>query len=84
MLNLKAQAEKQMEETAGPQMAWLRAIRDVLPDNGLFVDEFTQVGYVSRVGFPGLQPEVYDNSGISGNTRVWLRNGPWRQSSPSG
>ena len=66
MLNIKAQAEKLMEEKAGPQMAWLRAIRDVLPDNGLFVDEFTQVGYVSRVGFPVYSPRSMITPGYQG------------------
>ena len=38
-----------------PQIAYLEAIRAELPEDGLFVDEFTQVGYVSRLGFPGVQ-----------------------------
>ena len=66
MLNLKARAEKLMEEIAGPQMGWLRAIRDVLPDNGLFVDEFTQVGYMSRVGFPVYNPRSMITPGYQG------------------
>jgi acetolactate synthase-1/2/3 large subunit len=66
MLNLKGQANKLMEEKAGPQMAWLRAIRDALPENGLFVDEFTQVGYVSRVGFPVYHPRSMVTPGYQG------------------
>ena len=55
-----------MDEIAGPQMEWLRAIRDVLPDIGLFVDEFTQVGYVSRVGFPVYNPRSMITPGYQG------------------
>ena len=42
-----------------PQMAYLEAIRAELPEEGLFVDEFTQVGYVSRLAFPVYAPRTY-------------------------
>ncbi|MGB7303017.1 MAG: thiamine pyrophosphate-dependent enzyme [Burkholderiaceae bacterium] len=51
----------------GPQMAWLSAIRDVLPRNGLFVDELTQVGYVSRFAFPVYEPRTFLSTGYLGN-----------------
>jgi acetolactate synthase-1/2/3 large subunit len=35
-----------------PRVDFLRAMRTALPDNGFFVDELTQVGYVSRFAFP--------------------------------
>ena len=66
MLNVKAQAAEIMEAKAGPQMTWLRALRDVLPEDGLFVDEFTQVGYVSRVGFPVYKPRHIVTPGYQG------------------
>ncbi len=31
-----------------PQLGYLNAIRDVLPDNGVVIDELTQVGYAAR------------------------------------
>src|SRR4029077_11659048 len=31
-----------------PQLGFLRAIRDVLPDDGVLIDELTQVGYTAR------------------------------------
>ena len=49
-----------------PQLAFLRAIRDVLPDNGVFVDESTQVGYVSRIGYETRMPRTYLSSGYQG------------------
>ena len=66
MLNVKAQAAEIMEAKAGPQMSWLRVLRDVLPEDGLFVDEFTQVGYVSRVGFPVYKPRHIVTPGYQG------------------
>jgi acetolactate synthase-1/2/3 large subunit len=35
-----------------PQHAYLRAIREALPEDGVFVSEYTQVGYVASVSFP--------------------------------
>jgi acetolactate synthase-1/2/3 large subunit len=49
-----------------PQMAFLEAIRDVLPENGIFCDEMTQVGYVSWFGFPTHSPRTLITSGFSG------------------
>jgi len=66
MLGVKAQAAEIMESKAGPQMAWLRAMREVLPEDGLFIDEFTQVGYVSRVGFPVYKPRHIVTPGYQG------------------
>ncbi|HST75483.1 MAG TPA: thiamine pyrophosphate-dependent enzyme [Acetobacteraceae bacterium] len=49
-----------------PQMSYLAAIRDVLPEDGIFCDEMTQVGYVSWFGFPFHTPRTLITSGFSG------------------
>jgi acetolactate synthase-1/2/3 large subunit len=49
-----------------PQMSYLEAIRDVLPENGILCDEMTQVGYVSWFGFPFHSPRSLITSGFSG------------------
>jgi len=49
-----------------PQMAFLHAIREALPDDGFFVDEITQVGYASWYGFPVYAPRHHVNSGYQG------------------
>ncbi|HKD57703.1 MAG TPA: thiamine pyrophosphate-dependent enzyme [Hyphomicrobiaceae bacterium] len=49
-----------------PQIAYLEAIRAELPAEGLFVDEFTQVGYVSRLAFPVWAPRTYLGLGYQG------------------
>jgi len=49
-----------------PQIAYLEAIRAELPEEGVFVDEFTQVGYVSRLAFPVYAPRTYLGLGYQG------------------
>jgi acetolactate synthase-1/2/3 large subunit len=49
-----------------PQMSFLDAIRDMLPENGILCDEMTQVGYVSWFGFPFHAPRTLITSGFSG------------------
>ena len=49
-----------------PQMSFLEAIRDVLPEDGILCDEMTQVGYVSWFGFPFHRPRSLITSGFSG------------------
>jgi acetolactate synthase-1/2/3 large subunit len=49
-----------------PQMSFLDAIREVLPENGILCDEMTQVGYVSWFGFPIHSPRTLITSGFSG------------------
>ena len=50
-----------------PQMGILHAIRSVLPDDGILVDEITQVGYASWYGFPVYHPRTLITSGYAGN-----------------
>jgi acetolactate synthase-1/2/3 large subunit len=49
-----------------PQLAYLRAIRDVLPDNGVLIDELTQVGYAARAAYETRKPRTFISSGYQG------------------
>ena len=49
-----------------PQLGWLKAIRAALPSDGLFVDELTQIGYVSRFTFPVSAPRQFLSTGYQG------------------
>ena len=49
-----------------PQLSHLRAIRDVLPDDGYFVRDVTQLGYVSSFAFPAYQPRTIIAPGYQG------------------
>jgi len=55
-----------LEDTLGPQCEYLDAIRAELPDDGIYVEDLTQVGYVGRLGFPVYQPRTYIHSGYQG------------------
>jgi acetolactate synthase-1/2/3 large subunit len=63
---LKAQIDGEMREKVGPQMAYLDVIREELPDDGIFVDEVTQVGFVSWYGFPVYKPRQHISAGYQG------------------
>ncbi len=58
VLSEKARVNSRISEKLAAQLAWLRAIRAELPRNGILVDEITQMGYVSRFGFPSYLPRT--------------------------
>ncbi len=49
-----------------PQIGLLEAIRAELPENGIFVDELTQLGYVGRLTFPVYRPRTFLSPGYQG------------------
>jgi acetolactate synthase-1/2/3 large subunit len=49
-----------------PQRSWLHALRVSLPDDGIFVNELTQVGYVARSHFPVYEAGTYLSPGYQG------------------
>jgi acetolactate synthase-1/2/3 large subunit len=49
-----------------PQIAYLAAIRDVLGEDGIFVDELTQVGFSARVVMPVYHPRTFISTGYQG------------------
>ncbi len=50
-----------------PQLSYLAAIRAELPEDGIFVDEVTQLGFVSRLAFPVHRPRTYISPGYQDN-----------------
>jgi acetolactate synthase-1/2/3 large subunit len=50
-----------------PQMAYLAAIRAELPDDGIFVDEVTQIGFAARIALPVYQPRTFLSPGYQDN-----------------
>jgi acetolactate synthase I/II/III large subunit len=55
-----------LADNLGPQCEYLQAIRAELPDDGIYVEDLTQVGYVGRVAFPIYHPRTYIHSGYQG------------------
>ena len=49
-----------------PQVEWLAAIREALGEDGIYVDELTQPGYVSRLAYPTYKPRTFVSSGYMG------------------
>ncbi len=56
---LKAKFEKLIREEVAPQMAYLDVIRSVMPRDGYFIDEVTQVGFASWFGFQTYDPRHF-------------------------
>jgi acetolactate synthase-1/2/3 large subunit len=63
---LKAEVDTLIRSKVGPQMDYLDVIREELPRDGIFVDEVTQVGFVSWYGFPVYQPRQHISAGYQG------------------
>ena len=62
----KAAVDRDIRASIAPQMAYLDTIREVLPDDGIFVDEVTQVGFASWYGFPVNKPRQHITAGYQG------------------
>jgi acetolactate synthase-1/2/3 large subunit len=63
---VKARAATLVAERLGPQCEYLAAMRAELPDDGIYVEDLTQVGYVGRLAFPVYRPRTYIHSGYQG------------------
>ena len=59
-------AQRQVTSILQPQIGYLEAIRAELPDDGIFVDELTQLGYAARLVFPVYRPRTFLSPGYQG------------------
>ena len=50
-----------------PQAEFLAVIRAELPEDGIFVDEVTQIGFASRLLFPVYKPRTFLSPGYQDN-----------------
>jgi acetolactate synthase I/II/III large subunit len=62
----KAEVSALYRRELAPQVAYLDAIRAALPEDGILVEDLTQVGYVARLAFPVHGPRQYISSGYQG------------------
>jgi acetolactate synthase-1/2/3 large subunit len=53
-----------------PQVSFLRAIRAALPEQGVLVDDVSQMGFASRLAFPVLAPRTFLSPGYQ-DTLGW-------------
>jgi acetolactate synthase-1/2/3 large subunit len=65
ILEAKRRASLEIQDLK-PQAAYLEAIREVLPRDGFFVEEVSQVGFASWIGFPVYAPRTYVTCGYQG------------------
>ncbi len=65
MLTLKADVAHELS-VLEPQLSYLAALRAALPEDGIYVDEITQLGYVARLTFPVYRPRSYLSPGYQG------------------
>ncbi len=65
LLALKASWEQQTDYLE-PQKSYLNVIREELGEDGIFVDELTQVGFTSRIVYPVYHPRTYISTGYMG------------------
>jgi acetolactate synthase-1/2/3 large subunit len=66
MLERQAKMRARLVKLA-PQLAFLAAIRAELPEDGIFVDEVTQVGFAARLAFPVHRPRTFLSPGYQDN-----------------
>jgi acetolactate synthase-1/2/3 large subunit len=62
---VKEWAQGQIDAIA-PQSAYIHEMRAALPEDGIFVNELTQVGYLSRIAFSVYEPRTYIGPGYQG------------------
>jgi acetolactate synthase I/II/III large subunit len=75
---LKERIAAEATAALAPQAAFLRAIRDALPDDGVLIDELTQVGYSAR-HLRGAQAAHLHLVGLPGHARLGRRRRARRQ-----
>ncbi|MBS0520236.1 MAG: TPP-binding protein [Proteobacteria bacterium] len=63
---IKAVASNKIRKTLAPQISYLEAIRAALPEDGILVDELTQMGYAARLAYPTYRPRTFLSPGYQG------------------
>ncbi len=67
MRDRQARWSARLEEQLAPQLGWLEAIRAELPDDGILIDEVTQIGFAARIAFPVYRPRTFLSPGYQDN-----------------
>ncbi len=52
--------------TIEPQRSWLHALRRAIPDDGVLVNELTQVGYLAPLAYPVFEARTFLTPGYQG------------------
>ena len=62
---LEAEARRAIDAVQ-PEAAYVAALRDAIPEDGVLVNELTQVGYLARVAYPVYEPGTLIGPGYQG------------------
>jgi acetolactate synthase-1/2/3 large subunit len=63
MVERQAKWRKRLE-TLAPQIGYLEAIRDELGEDGVLVEEVTQMGFAARLAYPVYKPRTFISPGF--------------------
>jgi acetolactate synthase-1/2/3 large subunit len=63
MVERQAKWRRRMEKIA-PQIAYLQAIRDALGEDGILVEDITQMAFAARVAYPVYKPRTFISPGF--------------------
>ncbi|HZL40665.1 MAG TPA: thiamine pyrophosphate-dependent enzyme [Pseudolabrys sp.] len=66
MLERQAKLRQRLAKLA-PQLAFLDVIRAELPEDGIYVDDVTQIGFAARLAFPVYKPRTFLSPGYQDN-----------------
>jgi acetolactate synthase-1/2/3 large subunit len=66
MLERQAKWRERFQKIA-PQLAFVEVIRAELPEDGIYVDDVTQVGFAARVALPVYKPRTFLSPGYQDN-----------------
>ncbi|HZL61868.1 MAG TPA: thiamine pyrophosphate-dependent enzyme [Pseudolabrys sp.] len=66
MLQRQAKLRERLNKLA-PQLAFLDVIRTELPEDGIYVDEVTQIGFAARLAMPVYKPRTFLSPGYQDN-----------------
>ncbi|HZQ12086.1 MAG TPA: thiamine pyrophosphate-dependent enzyme [Pseudolabrys sp.] len=67
MLERQARLRARLQSKLAPQLAFLDAIRAALPDDGIYVDDVTQIGFAARIAMPVYRPRTFLSPGYQDN-----------------
>ncbi len=63
----QAKLRARLQDKVAPQLAFLEAIRAELPEDGIYVDDVTQIGFVARIAMPVYKPRTFLSPGYQDN-----------------
>ncbi len=66
MRERQAKLRQRLQKLA-PQLGFLEAIRAALPEDGIYVDDVTQIGFVARIAMPVYKPRTFLSPGYQDN-----------------